>query len=338
MNWAMVVMVVLVAGDARACSCGSGSGDLAKDLKDALASPHIYRARVVGLSHRVVTTLLNVVQAARRQPKLADDLAMLEVLEVFRGGLRVGQHLEVSNNNGFGSGCDPEFAVGEDLLIYTLDGDPKSISGCSRTREVTPTDLELDWLRTGVLPPLPVAVRREVVTCDPCTLDSLAGSLPRAWGADALRHLTDANPFMNGGYYGLPSERKGVVRTATGETFMLLQRPDYGTGEVCFQRVSRQSCAGFAAHPTPPRGEPDLDCVTPGPEVPVCDESTSRRATWGPPQDMSAVTCTWRDPAHPRCEFSKSDQPLAEGKPTFPLLECSPAYDRRDSTCHVVTR
>ncbi len=153
MNCLMAAALVLL-GAGRTCPCAPGTNDLATELKSALAfSPHVYRAKVLSVSHRLPTTVLNVVRSAKGLPAADEDLATLEVLEVFKGGLRVGRHLEVKN--GDGTDCAVLFSSGNEVLVYSLDQDPTSVVVCSRTRAIVPTDIELAWLRTGVLPRCP---------------------------------------------------------------------------------------------------------------------------------------------------------------------------------------
>ncbi|MFP2934877.1 hypothetical protein ACLESO_59205, partial [Pyxidicoccus sp. 3LG] len=130
---------------ADACSCG-GWTDLPTALRTARDEAGvIVHGRVVSVASRQVR---------------------IEVVEAFKGATGGAKH--VLDTDSGGGGCSYSFEAGEEYLIYAnLHEGRLATSMCTRTRKVSKGDAELDWLRTGRLPPVPVALRREQAQCSP---------------------------------------------------------------------------------------------------------------------------------------------------------------------------
>lgn len=315
---ALGVLLGLWPQVSQACRCVTQptNTNLAQTLRSAReAASHIYFARV---------------QAA---DGLRSGTATVEVLEVLKGELAVGTRLQLPS--GSGGSCAYPFKKGNDYLIYAHGG-PTGVSMCTRTRPVLADDVELQWLRTGKLPATPSALRREVVTCKPCELRTVARA-PGLFGDEARQAYEDQRPFWT---HGLGSEHGRAV--AVGQTkdlriFELVQTPDDATDEKCRQRIVRRWCEQLA--PLSSAARFPFRCIKPSPEEEVCDENKSRVAKWMPPEPMTAATCEWRDPNAPSCKLSKKVQPRPRAhKASAPLLRCTPPrMDTGWHSCQVVT-
>ncbi|WP_164010683.1 hypothetical protein [Pyxidicoccus trucidator] len=146
-------LVVLLLGSALfalpssadACSC-RGWTDLPTALRTA-------RDKAGVIVHG------RVVSVASRQ-------ARIEVIEAFKGATG-GAQLVLDTDDG-GGDCSYSFESGEEYLVYAYLYEGRlATSMCTRTRKVSKGDAELDWLRTGKLPPVPVVLRREQDQCTP---------------------------------------------------------------------------------------------------------------------------------------------------------------------------
>lgn len=182
-----------------------------------------------------------------------DAKASVEVLETFKGSLKVGSKVTVPA--GGGGDCTFPFEARKTYVMYAWEK-PSSVGLCSRTREITSIsgDTELKWLRTGVLPPLPTVLLRETVSCKPCTLEtatiSLVG-LPKGndcniplRGEEVVPAFDALGTFWAAGYYDSNDDgrRKAVGRGLNGRTFELMQTPYHGTQQSCRQRVVMRWC------------------------------------------------------------------------------------------------
>jgi hypothetical protein len=316
------VWVVMRPAMANACSCGQGPTDLGEALTQARdLSATIYLAQVLSI-----------------EPGLESQLARVKVLETFKGEVPVGLTPMVPT----GGLCMIPLKVGNTYVIYGW------ASWCSRTREIrsVENDLELTWLRTGVLPPKPRALLRETVRCEPCSLETVtAGHIgsgqPRPFRKEEVLPAFDAGaPFWAAGFYDLENDRRQVAvgRASDGGTFELVQTPFFGTRELCRQRVVKRSCERLEPRSDNSLGEPPLRCVHPGPEVEVCNEELSRVATWGRLEELSGALCDWRDPAVGRCTLTEKPSALrGRGAAPRAVLRCSPEFDTpRFNACVVV--
>jgi hypothetical protein len=312
---------------AEACSCGSGDPDLSKELRDARATAHtIFHGRVVAVTRS--GGLLGWLGLGSKE-------ARFEVLESFKGS--VGPELVLPSGSADGP-CTTPFAPEREYLVYASLYDGKLESSlCSRTRQVDRNDIELDWLRTGTLPPVPVALQRETVRCTPCDLDTVTTTLIGLPDRNQYTHdsdeaakaLGEGRPFWTGAFYNRDDRTRTTAVGLSRELrpFELVQTPLHGTQDTCRQRVSLRWCARLEAS-----GEdfpqPGFRCVNPSPEQEMCDETKSRTAEWGPKERIQAAQCIWRRPDRPSCELRKEFQPLAAEAPASPLLVCEPAFGR----------
>lgn len=307
----------------EACSCDPGSPDLLTNLREARKEAStIYYGRVVSIDEALV--------------------ASVEVLEVFKGNLAVGTKLSVSYEHP----CAYPFDSGETALIYA-DEDPSQVFLCTRTRRASKDDVELEWLRTGKPPAVPIALQRETVTCQSCSLEtvttSLVGPPPGASSnsplpsQQALEALREVRPFWTASSLRLDDKgrRTAVGLSADLRAFELIQTPYRATRDACQQRVVRRWCEKLESSPEESSGAPALRCLNPGPEEEVCNETQSRAANWGSLEKIRAAKCMWFSPVSPYCELTKSPQPLPAGARKSPVLRCSPGFDTSTSFCNV---
>lgn len=301
------LFVVMHAAPALACKCDEGPSDLAENLQRAREQASvIYLAQVLSIERGG-----------------EGMLAQVKVLETFKGDVPVG-HTPMVPTGGH-HGCTFRFEVQKTYVIYN------GASWCSRTREIVSveSDVELKWLRTGVLPPTPKALLRETVKCEPCDLWKLAPALvgqPIVRGKELAAAVRAPAPFWTAGFDSDGLARQVAVgRALDGGVFELAQTPYVTVRETCRQRVVKRSCERLE----PSKDDDSLpQCVHPGPEVELCNEERSRVASWGQLEDLSAASCNWRDPATGRCKLSETPKRLREQPaPRSAVLRCSPQFD-----------
>lgn len=265
-----------------------------------------------------------------------------EVLEVFKGTLRKGDRFRIPDGS---RTCALSVRVGETRLVYAPDPEGRKVSHCSRTRPIREDlrirDADLAWLRDGMLPPLPVALQRVRISCEPCTADTVAPPLmgqqvDRNGAREAHRA---GRAFWTSGAFDEsdPGRRRAVGRSEEGHAYALLQTPHWEAAGRCQQRVTRWRCARLEEVMTASAGEPALRCVEPSDEQRVCDEGSSRRVETLPPETLSGARCDWLGPSRAACRLSETSIPLEPDAPRFPLLRCAPAYeDRTRASCEVI--
>ncbi|WP_257461681.1 hypothetical protein [Archangium lipolyticum] len=324
MRLAVVVFGVLLGlwpPLAQACRCVTepDNTSLAQALRTARdKASHIYLARVQasdGLRNRGIATV--------------------QVLEVLKGELAAGTQLELPS--GGGGDCSFPFKRGNDYLVYA-HGQPTSVRLCTRTRQVQADDVEVQWLRTGKPPPTPVALRREVVSCKRCDIDTVARA-PFLGGEQARRANEELRPFWTHGPGS--DDRVSVAVGVSGDqrAFQLVQtsHEHTPTDEPCRRVVIRRWCERLA--PASDTARFAFRCIKPGPEEEVCDEEKSRVAKWKPLERMTAASCGWGNPNAPSCTLSKKLQPLrGSPKAGAPVLQCRPTDLSSDRhSCQVVT-
>lgn len=217
------------------------------------------------------------------------------------------------------------------MLVYSVNDDPTSVLMCTRTHVVHAGDSELTWLRTGISPPVPVAVRVQHEQCSECKITSFGVPSREVFKVkEALAALSDGGAFWTGEY---PVSM--LVHTAAGELFELSPRPM--TRERCVQRIIRRTCSTLVSAGAQRVGAPELVCADAGPETVVCDETQSRSVNWGPLLEVSSLACEWFYADQPYCAFETPAVPLEAGKPAYPLLECKiDRYVRDQYECRVV--
>ncbi|OJT23731.1 hypothetical protein BO221_17270 [Archangium sp. Cb G35] len=312
---------------ADACSCSFGTGDLVTDLREARdGSDAVFLGRVVSVARSGGP--LGIFGRGFGE-------AAFDVIERFKGP--VGSKLMLPSGTGAGP-CEFPFVPGEEYLVYASEDEGRLVAIlCSRTRPISRGDIELDWLRTGRLPPVPVALQRETVQCPTCDLDTVTSTLVGLPPGNACNlglqdpeaaiALREGRPFWTGGYYNHdnPSRTTAVGLSRELRPFELIQTGPSGTDEKCRKRVSLRWCERLEAS-SDPQARPELQCVNPGPEQELCDETKSRTAIWEPKERLQAAQCSWFSPDKPHCALQKELQPLAEDAPASPLLRCSPMY------------
>jgi hypothetical protein len=134
----------LVPASADACSCRVPEADLPTALKTARAEADTI-VHVRALSVKPRWALLEWVGID------VDQELEFDVLEVFKG--EVGSKLVLPMGRGL---CEVPFQPGQEYLVYAYRVDGQlATNACSRTRPATKNDSELEWLRTGKLPPGP---------------------------------------------------------------------------------------------------------------------------------------------------------------------------------------
>src|SRR5581483_485448 len=107
-----------------------------------------------------------------------------------------------------------------------------------------------------------------------------------------------------------------VVETLTGADWR----------EPCSHRVVKHWCDGLVLGS-------DLVCLNPTPDEVVCDEAASRHASLGPVEDLSAVSCEWRDPDEPLCRLPADVKAVDATVPANAVMLCTPRDEMRDYVC-----
>ncbi|HEX4386569.1 MAG TPA: hypothetical protein VH083_26625 [Myxococcales bacterium] len=313
-----IALLGLASRPARACKCRQESDDLQANLKTARENAvAIYRARV----------------------DAADDSsrAWVDVLEVFKGDVKSGSHLELPA--GGGGDCSINFRIGLEYLMYATGSGPTSVGLCSRTRAIKPADLELTWLRERVLPPAPVALQRETVSCEPCDILAVGGRLiagpgarprPFDWPPSARGALESGRPFFTNADSSDPAQRAMAGISFGGKAFELT---DTAVDAACARRVQLRWCARVEVT-SAPGSYPSFACVGPGEPELQCDQSTSRRAHWEPLEALQPGSCRWLPLDEPRC-LLEAGQPLPAKAPQTPVLACRAAARNKRYLCKV---
>jgi hypothetical protein len=303
--------VLLVPSVSQACSCMVTNKGLVGELKGARESaPHIYLARAGGPS-KVLSSLAS----------------SLEVVEVFKGKARVGEvvPLEVPMSGS----CDIVVAPGELWLIYADGPATKDIVRCSRSRRIAPDDSELKWLRTGKLPPVPVAMHRESVSCVACDVAAEAKRLLAAQdpadarpvaAREAKERWEAGRPFLTKETQPEPGRARWVGVAKDGRSFSLTLTPHAEAAPVCQQQVQLQWCKRLAFD----EKARTFACVEPGAPTTACDESLTRKSEWQPMERIPPQACAWDQVDSPRCQLEAERFPFPSGTPALPVLLCSP--------------
>ena len=308
-----ILIVVHSPSSAMACSCQKNPGELGTTL---------IRAR-----DAAVAVYVGQVQQVVENPPHAT--AWVKVLQVLKGSVTAGETLKVP---AWGAGdCTPPFEEGETYLIYATGLAPIDVSTCSRTRPVGPNDLEVQWLTSGQLPPIPVALRRAVVECSRCSLTHLANELvgspylddtPALKSEDVVQAAARGNPFWavgcNGGH-GCPWTAIGIGRSR--RAFELFASSELQS--ACHVRISRRWCSQLEANGHASWPSEAVRCIDPGTAKEVCNEERTAKESWDLPEDLSAAACIWNDAEHARCVLAAPARPrqLASQEP---ILACRP--------------
>lgn len=314
---------------ALACSCRRSAEDLHTQLKSALSeASDVYYARVY-----------------ETDGLLDQGTTKLEVLEVYKGALKPG--FKFATRSGGGGDCTHRFTVGETWLVYAA-GSFGGIWVCSRSRPAKSDDTELRWLRTGKLPPQPVALQRAKETCRECSLDGLASKLTGARDAEEDgTALLRKRPFHSGAMYrggGLSV----IGLTKDLDAFELIRRYDDDREEACHARVFKRLCGTIEAEVRSvgtdvdhapvrlteaaltsrrSRGETtviDLSCVRPRGETLVCDEGATRVETLEAPEPLASLYCDWTVPSRPSCKLPRVSPAFDGGLHLGPIMRCTP--------------
>lgn len=327
--WWVAVLVgwLAVPTAGWACACVFTSQGLAGTLREARSeADFIYLARV----HDPIDP----------SPRATS----LEVLESFKGTLKAGDVLRLP----FEGQGDCSLPVEPGLWLFYAYGNPEGVVKCSRSRPVLPDDSELTWLRTGLLPPVPVSLQREVASCEVCEIEAIGGRLlvspgmPPAerttWGnGDAMARWKAGQPFFT--YAGMGGDRVlGVSRE--GRAFALTEITDESPERrACERRIQLRWCKRLEFQKES-QSTSGFRCVEPGEPQDVCDERPSRKVQWLPMERLPPGDCRWDKPAEPFCYLSEARFPFPSGSPALPVLAChalSPGPDSGAFRCEVKT-
>ncbi|GMU08643.1 hypothetical protein [Corallococcus caeni] len=314
-TWWIAVLVGWLAVPAAgwACSCAFPDVGLVEGLKAARAhADFIYLARIHDTDDP------------------SEDSATLEVLESFKGAVKAGDVLRVFQDQG---DCSLPLPPGSTWLLYAYDR-PTGVVKCTRSRSVLLDDSEVVWLRTGNLPPVPVSLQRETVSCDACDIEEVAGRLLVAPGMPPARRSSlysgesetrwkAGQPFFTeGGAFTDPSFVVRVGMSREGRAFELTELPQWSHLEkTCERRVQLRWCKRLEFHKGYPPGN-GFRCVEPERPQEVCDERRSRKAGWLPMERLPPYACFWFRPDAPFCELSDARFPFPAGSPSLPVLAC----------------
>lgn len=319
----LVVGLLMASSEASACSCASPP-----DLREALTSA---RERAQAIFRGRVTRIEVEDDAATKRPRL--HRVFFQVGETFKGKALPQRRVATYSANGVG--CGYLFTPGLEYLVYAGADEKEGLetSICTRTKPAEGIRSELDFLRKGVLPSRPVALRREQVACTECDGHTQVKTLvcgsaescePLAPPKDITAALGEKRPFWS---YSLVGPGQGMALygvAGNGRAFTLVRRPSYEAEEACLRRVYRRWCERLTRVPNPSGGWPEVECVGAEPEELLCDETATRRASWGPVESMLPARCDWRNLDTPGCGLSADPSPLTPGQPTGPGLLCTP--------------
>jgi hypothetical protein len=296
-----------------------------------------------------------VVAQRERQPAVDSAnvyTTTLQILEQYKG--KVQDNLEMPSGTN-GGDCTFRFTKGRTYLVYAYRNGETLITGhCTRSREIGHLDdSELEWLRTRVPLPVPVALRRKVITCNRCDLDvvvrDLLGSESLRGGCkvwfnekEALAAFEAGQPFWSASTYDPERDysRDEVLGVSKGgRAFELVQTPFYGADETCRQVVRLRWCKRLDPTVRKP-WLPQFTCMEPSSDIEMCNEDKTRVAADGPAESLSAIKeCDWWEPGNPQCTLVPAAEPARAGSPASPLLYCVPRFDSpgsRDFSCHII--
>ncbi|WP_375746403.1 hypothetical protein NR800_17855 [Corallococcus interemptor] len=290
-----------------ACSCSFASQGLASTLEGARDSAgFIYLGRV------------------RDSEDPSERFATVDVLEAFKGSVKAGAVLRLPY--GGGGDCVLNVTPGRTWLIYAGKTGPEEVWMCSRSRRVLLDDSELTWLRTGVLPPVPVALHRETVSCEGCEIEvearrllAHAGTPPVGW-REAEARWKAGQPFITSA--GMTQSRVlGVSRD--GRAFELSDSSLEASARwACERRLQLRWCKRLELQEG--RYASDFRCVDPGEPQEVCDERRSRKSEWLPMERLPPGACSGFNPSAPSCDLASDRFPFPAGAPPLPFLACHP--------------
>ncbi|MFY0569017.1 hypothetical protein ACN28E_35065 [Archangium lansingense] len=334
----LVISLLAWPTDALACSCELQPKDLHEALKAARKKADaIFRGRVVGIEPEY---------AAPDSKRLRLHRVAFEVTETFKG--RVAPRQVVTTYRPDGIGCGYLFEEGIEYLVYAGTGAPAGLetSMCSRTQPADEARIELDSLRSGALPSRPVALRRKLVSCTECDVHTVAQALVcggaescelSASPKEAAAALREGRPFWSFERRESSSVSKVYGVASDGRAFKLEQRPHYAAEEKCMQRVHRRWCERLSVTPDAHGGRPDVACIGPASDELLCDETTTRRSSWGPVESPLRADCEWTRVDSARCALDAEPAPLAPGgQATRPGMVCTPEYLSPEYQCRIV--
>ncbi|QRN98687.1 hypothetical protein JRI60_06470 [Archangium violaceum] len=329
------VAVLLVLGllawpmGAWACSCS-----LELDVRDALETARekaelIFRGRVDDI-HEDFGEDYQGPYVGR---------ATFTVLETFKGKAAPKRVLSLSDNM-----CEYLFDKGVEYLVYASGSEKQGFgtSVCTRTQSARGASVEMESLRSGILPRRPVAMRRQHLSCTRCDVEAVARSLvcgdkapcEPSEGKTSEDALREGRPFWELAARDTREERAIFGVGLDGRAFQLVQRPNLDAEEACEQRVLRRGCERLSLEPAAHGAR--VTCTGPSEEEPLCDEKATRRASWGPVEAPPRGVCDWGRADAPRCEWDSETVPLAPGAPTRPGLVCTTGHRGNMVPCRVV--
>jgi|GEM_PF-1102025 len=260
------------------------------------------------------------------------------VLETFKG--RAAPRRVITT---FEDMCSYSFDPGTEYLVYAHRNEKGEFhtDGCTRTQTANKASVEMASLRGATLPLRPVAMRRQHLSCTRCDVEAVArtlvcgGAEPCApsSGKASEAALRESRPFWEIHEQG-SRERMSFGVGLDGRAFQLERPDDTRVKVACEQRVLRRGCARLSLQP--PGSGPRVTCMDPSPEEPLCDESATRRASWGPVEALPRGPCVWSRADAPVCEWSPETVPLAPGAPTRPGLVCTTGPRGNMFPCRVV--
>ncbi|NRD52969.1 hypothetical protein [Corallococcus exiguus] len=259
----------------------------------------------------------------------SERFATVDVLEAFKGSVKAGDVLQLPY--GWSGDCVLNLPGGQTWLLYADKSSPEAVWMCTRSRRVLSSDdSELTWLRTGVLPPVPVSLQRETVSCEACNIEAVGGRLlapPQMPPATPAAHAEaealwkKGQPFFTAEYaehlmmFGVSREGRAFELTEVSGSF--------GVQKACERRVELRWCKRLELRQRTPRFSA-FHCVDPGEPQEACDERRSRKSEWFPMERLPARACIWFNPSAPSCELAEGRFPFPSGAPPLPVLACHP--------------
>ncbi|WP_143177557.1 hypothetical protein [Cystobacter ferrugineus] len=343
MHMGLRIAALLVVGflawpsGALACSCEQQPNELHEALRSA-------REKAAAIFVGRVAAIEPVYQSPDSK-RLRLHRVTFEDIEVLKG--KVAPRQVVTTYRPDGIACGYLFEVGVEYLVYARADEPSGLetSMCSRTQPARRASVEIDSLRIGAPPLRPVALRRKRVSCTECDVFSVAPALV-CGGAErcdssgvreAAKALHEGRPFWALERRHGHGEIKAYGVALDGRMFELVQQPYFGAEEDCMQRVLRRWCERLSVEPDPQGWRPAVTCVGPASEEFVCDETTTRRSSWGPVESMLGARCDWDRADAPFC--SLDEEPASSdpgGQATSPGLLCVPFMGPPRHRCWLV--